>query len=218
MGLWSKIKYAAQCAWQGVKRFFSKIGNVIGSALATVSTAVAAIAPNPIVKTIATAVAVAVPVITVGANVVKAINDKKDSDPETTVEKMLTSYDEDEDYYADEAGEFVQREVDGRIYGKKSAKNMAKQRAAEKTDEVKRNSKSSKSTETNEFVNDDSDMNVDDIVDKMADDEEDDESYPDESPAVNIGNTMNVSKTLAEKCFGKTKVNTNCNSIAFGSC
>lgn len=180
MGLWSMIKGAARVAWGAVKKFFSNIGNIISSAATTVATAVAAFVPNPVVKTIATVAAVAIPAITIGANVVKEIKASKEYEPEALIDQMVVSYDENEDYYSDDVNDFVQRQVDTEIYGKKEAKKLAKQRAAEKVQEIKN---SSKSDDINEFVTSGSaNTNLDDILNVVTHDDDDDEVYVDEPP------------------------------------
>lgn len=200
MGLWSRIKHIASCAWTGIKRVFSKVGNAICGALTTVATAVAAVVPNPVVKTIATVAAVAIPVVAVGANVVKAITDKKEKDPETVVEDMLMSYDNAEEYYGDTTDEFVQQNVDREIYGKKEAKKLAKQRAAEKANEIKSKSKTSKNSNTDEIPYDSAESNMDAILNSNLglDDDDEEESYIDNA-SNQLGGSLNVSAKFKEQ-------------------
>lgn len=200
MGLWSRIKHIASCAWTGIKRVFSKVGNAICGALTTVATAVAAVVPNPVVKTIATVAAVAIPVVAVGANVVKAITDKKEKDPETVVEDMLMSYDNAEEYYGDTTDEFVQQNVDREIYGKKEAKKLAKQRAAEKANEIKSKSKTVKNSNTDEIPYDSAESNMDAILNSNLglDDDDEEESYIDNT-SNQLGGSLNVSAKFKEQ-------------------
>lgn len=180
MGLWSMIKNAASFIGGAVKKFFSSVGNIISSVATTVATAVATFVPNPIVKTIATVAAVAIPAITIGANVIKEVKASKEYEPEALIDQMVVSYDEEEDYYSDDVNDFVQKQVDTQIYGKKEAKKLAKQRAAEKVEKIKN---SSKSDEVNEFVTSGSaNTNLDDILSVVTHDDDDDEVYVDEPP------------------------------------
>ena len=108
MGLWSKIKAGLRMAGRAIKNFFSNAIAKIGGIVTTAAAAVATFAANPVVKTVATVVSVAVPVLTVGAGVVKAIKAKKETEPETVIEKMLVTDDEAEIYHDEGVDEMRQ--------------------------------------------------------------------------------------------------------------
>ena len=153
MGLWSKIKAGLRMAGRAIKNFFSNAIAKIGGIVTTAAAAVATFAANPVVKTVATVVSVAVPVLTVGAGVVKAIKAKKETEPETVIEKMLVTDDEAEIYHDEGVDEMRQQIVDKKIYGKKEAKKMAKQRAKDKTYAIK-NKKSSRTASIRKSMDD----------------------------------------------------------------
>ena len=189
MGLWSTIKSGLCFIGRGIKHIFSTVAAKVGGFITTAAAAVATFAANPVVKTVATVVSIAVPAITVGVGVAKAFKEKKEKEPDTLIEKMMLTDDEEEIYHDEGVDEMRQQIVDKKVYGKKEAKKMAKQRAKEKTFTIKNKKSSSRTKDIRkamedmdkiEFVMDDpNDMSCLEAVCTMdVDDEE--EQYIDE--------------------------------------
>ena len=196
MGFFSAIGNFFRNAANVIKTGFNAVATAVSGAITTVASAVAAIAPHPVVKAVATAVAIAVPVITVGVTAVKGIMAKKKAKPETSVEKMISVdvFDDDEHYHDEDVAEFRQNEADKIIFGKKEAKRRKRDRLSKKATSLVNDLKAMKASSKKAFECFETEDGFDSVTDAMSLDEviamdvddDDEEVYIDEAPTGQI--------------------------------